>query len=461
MALFSYLLILLFGLAAWVTYRALTKSTAHIASLVACSGALIGVGLVSLWHYATLLVIGHLSVLGVIVGDGLLSLLLGIYIYARRPAHMFELLKEDMLAVWKSDDGEPQRGRMVILGLMFLAGILIVWWMWIMPRTQWDIWITWEQHARFVTRDEGRYWRQLFEAARPGDGWFRHTDYPFLWPLAISRAWIYAGSESVWSVWGLIVIFLISALYGVAAIAREFGQNTRAPLVGGLLLLSQPVYFYWATSRYAEGPLATYMLVACAFLLLAKYEKEASSRRLFICLSALAAGCAAWTKNEGMMFLLPYAAATAMCRFSKKELLLVFCWISAFVAVVFVHKTYVAPPGDLTLSIMLQNAHQLLDPTRYYLIAQYVLKHAAITLLGVISIILIYRGRPIFNKKIGILYLVLLLQFGGYMLTYLLTPHALQWHLPTSFERVWMQLWPIVSLTIALSFDGPEKGATE
>ena len=111
MALFSYLLILLFGLAAWVTYRALTKASAHIASLVACSGALIGVGLVSLWHYATLLITGQLSVSGVIVGDGLLSLLLGIYIYVRRPAHMFEVLKEDMLAVWKSDDGVPNEGE--------------------------------------------------------------------------------------------------------------------------------------------------------------------------------------------------------------------------------------------------------------------------------------------------------------------------------------------------------------
>lgn len=452
MAIFSYLLILLSAQAVWVNYRrTLPRTKAHVAALVWCAGLVVSVAIISLFHYALLLATGYLSHLLVIASDGLLSTLLVWYIYSHRPPRMMSLLFSDLQSVWKYDGVASSGGQKVLVGLMFLAGVATLWWMWIMPRMQWDIWITWEQHARFIIREEGRYWRQLFEAARPGDGWFRHTDYPFLWPLAISRAWIYAGSESVWSVWGLIVIFLTSALYGVAAIAREFGQNTRAPLVGGLLLLSQPVYFYWATSRYAEGPLATYMLVACAFLLLAKYEKEASSRRLFICLSALAAGCAAWTKNEGMMFLLPYAAATAMCRFSKKELLLVFCWISAFAAAVFVHKTYVAPPGDLTFSAMIQNAHQLLDPARYYLIAQYVLKHVAITLLGVISIILIYRGRPIFNKKIGILYLVIALQFGGYMLTYLLTPHTLSWHLPTSFERIWIQLWPIVSLTIALS----------
>ena len=461
MALFSYLLILLFGLAAWVSYRALPKASAHIASLVACSGALIGVGLVSLWHYATLLVIGHLSVLGVIVGDGLLSLLLSIYIYARRPAHMFEVLKGDMLAVWKSDDGAPQRGRMVILGLMFLAGILIVWWMWIMPRTQWDIWITWEQHARFVTRDEGRQWRELFVAARAGDGWFRHTDYPFLWPLAISRAWIYAGGESVWSAWGLIMLVVVTTTYAVMAVAKECAARTQSTIVAGLLLLTQPIYFYWATTRYGEGPLSAYMLLAAVFLLLAHFAKDASRRALFIALFSLAAGCGAWTKNEGIMFLVPLALAAMMSRLSKKELILAACSISPFLIALLVHKTYVAPPGDLTLSVLVQNIPQLFMPQRYFHIGQYLLKHGAISMLGIVSILLIYQSAASFSRKYWILYLVLVLQFGGYMLTYLLTPHALQWHLPTSFERVWMQLWPIVSLTIALSFDGQGKRTTE
>jgi len=268
MTLFSYLLILLFGHAAWVMYRTLPNPKRHIASLVWFGGQVMGVGILSLIHYGVLLLTGHLSVWVVVLGDGLLALLLGGYVYIRRPTHMWRQLVLDLFDVWKSDGTSAQRGRSVIVALMVLAGGAIVWWMWIMPRMQWDIWITWEQHARFITRDEGRAWRQLFVAARPGDGWFRHTDYPFLWPLAISRAWIYAGAESVWSVWGLIALFLTSALYAVMAAAKEYGAHTRSTLIGGLLLLTQPVYFYWATTRYGEGPLSAYMLLAAVFLFL-------------------------------------------------------------------------------------------------------------------------------------------------------------------------------------------------
>ena len=165
------------------------------------------------------------------------------------------------------------------------------------PYGDWDAWAIYNLRARSIYRS-GYDWRDGFSGLL-----FRsHPDYPLLLPLCVVRAWIYAAGEStaaprlIGGVFMLATIGLVPSAIG-ALRGRAQACIAVAVLLGNAYLLRH------ASSQYADVPLMFYFAAAIALLVLHdEVAHEEGSGAL--ALAGLAAGLAAWTKNEGLLLLI-------------------------------------------------------------------------------------------------------------------------------------------------------------
>lgn len=447
---FTYATLFWYGLIPWLLYRRTAKAQPHIAAVVYLGGVAAAIGVLSVVHYFVLLAFNRYTVELVTAVEAVLLVGASIVIRLLSIANMRRLLADDLLWVprqlW-----QDRLGRAVVVILPLILTLAAWAWIWLMPRQQWDIWITWEQHARFVVRDHGTQWRALFVATRPGDGWFRHTDYPFLWPLALSRLWLLQGGEWVWLEIGYVLFFALATVYAVAAAAYQVTRSRTSMLFAVLLLASQPVALYWMSIRYAEAPLALYMILA-ATMLTAVSGSVGRQRLLLGVLAVVFAACGVWTKNEGAPFFVIIVLLMLHLRMARALLWGVLFSLPLLI-VYAIHKLSIAPPGDLSVGILLARWPQLVDMTGYRLVGMYVVKHAAIGALGAIAWSAFLTVRRV-HRPNRIITTLFLLQFLGYVAVYLLTPHGTLWHLTTSYERLWMHLIPLLCVVVAsaLSF---------
>ncbi len=162
---------------------------------------------------------------------------------------------------------------------------------------EWDAWAIWNLHARFLFRGGGMgYVDPIME--------WTHPDYPLLVPLTVVRGWLLGWGESVW------VPAVIGPVYTLAgAGVVYFGLARYHGLVSARLalicLMAAPVVSQNAAGQLADSPLAVNVLLVVASCWLG------AARPRLLLLAGLAAGLAAWTKNEGLLVLPALAGALA------------------------------------------------------------------------------------------------------------------------------------------------------
>jgi 4-amino-4-deoxy-L-arabinose transferase-like glycosyltransferase len=160
-----------------------------------------------------------------------------------------------------------------------------------MPHGNWDGWAIWNTHARFLYRD-GPNWKNDI-------GYSFHGDYPLLSPSIAARFWRYAGQE-VPEAGAFLGIVL--ALSGIAILALTLSE-LRDSFIGTLLaivLTGTTFYIDHASSQYADVPLSFFILATIALLCL---HDGREGERGTLALAGFTAGCAGWTKNEGLLFI--------------------------------------------------------------------------------------------------------------------------------------------------------------
>ena len=154
----------------------------------------------------------------------------------------------------------------------------------------------WNLHARFLERDGGAYWTALFSKTLS----WTHPDYPLLIPALIAQFWAVLHTESV--IVPIAVAFFFT--FGNAAVligaVRHFRGWNQA-LIAGAFLLGSAELIEQGVVQYANLPLAFFMASALALLC---FEDAKSS-----VLAGAMAGFAAWTKNEGLLFVVVLIAA--------------------------------------------------------------------------------------------------------------------------------------------------------
>jgi hypothetical protein len=350
------------------------------------------------------------------------------------------------------------------------------------PHGRWDAWLIWNLHARFLFRG-GNHWREAFAS---GLDW-SHWDYPLLLPLAIARSWNYMGGESlpVPAVMAALFTFLtLGLLCSSLALLRDMSQG----FLAGMILLGTPFFIAMGAAQFADIPLAFFILLTLALLLVPARSAEGGEGALI--LAGLAAGMCAWTKNEGLLFL-PVATAglfgtmvpTGGWRQAFRRTAAFLAGALPVLLIVFSFKLRLAPVNDLMAGFSLESlSGKLLDWDRYAVIARAFfitgisftqglidvragmhLNPGAVNII-LLAVYLLYAGIRIGREdRPGLLQTgaILLLMPAGYFLVYVMTPLDLAYHLATSLNRLFLQLWPSVILLVFMIAGTPEEAVNK
>jgi hypothetical protein len=331
------------------------------------------------------------------------------------------------------------------------------------PHGEWDACMIWNLRARFLYRVTDDNWRDTFTPL------IWHTDYPLFVPATVARCWLHVGED-----WTLVPFALALLLVGLTAgllvsglnLLRSGGQGWLA----GTVLLCSSTYVHTARMQYADVPLGFFLLATAVCFTF--HDRGGRAGRFFPALAGAMAGFAAWTKNEGLLFLaaavlarLVVAARERRWRVAAGEL----AWFGAGLApaglTLLYFKTQLAPPNDLVAGQGASTLARIGDLARHEQIlralATDVWQVAPYMVLILAAYALLVGRPPVERRTPGVVGPALLLAFMavGYYLVYLTTPYDLAWHLRTSSSRLVAQLWPLTLFALFLATGTLEEAA--
>jgi hypothetical protein len=342
----------------------------------------------------------------------------------------------------------------------------------------WDAFSIWNLHARFLFLG-GPHWRDGFSPLIP----WSHPDYPLLLPAAIAHFWSFVGHDTpaVPGIIGLLFTFsTVGLLFSVLSILR----GRTAAMLGATVLLATPAFVELGTSQYADVPLSFFVLATVSLLCLhdSRARDNASHRSSgLLALAGLAAGCAAWTKNEGLLFLstILLARLLTLIRYGRSSVAAVARQLEPLLVtaapvllLVAYFKHFIAPPGDL-FSDGTTALHKLVVPARYWAIVKWYVKGFLrfghwLAIPGTLLLIAFYfaagkrlRETELTEAELGLRtsILALGLTLAGYFAVYLITPYDIYWHLRFSLPRLFLQLWPSAIFVFFLSITENQSSA--
>jgi 4-amino-4-deoxy-L-arabinose transferase-like glycosyltransferase len=337
-------------------------------------------------------------------------------------------------------------GAMVLLGAMVYFTAIER-----KPQGAWDTWMIYNRAARFIYRG-GEHWRDAFS---PHLYWFFHADYPPLVALNTAAGWEALGQEAVrvpMLVGGAFLFGCAGLLFTGLNMYKTLGQAALALLV----LFGISDFVEVGAGQIADVPLAFFILATgiLVFLYALKAQKG------LLVLAGASAGLAAWTKNEGLVFLLVSLVGLGVAY--RKEWKRIFPWyvlgLAAPVAILVYFKVALAPPGDLFVDLASQ-ARQIADTSRHFEI----LKQLGLDLRSLINwplfvmyaLVLGIEGSRLRSSAFIACLVIILLQLAGYYSILLISPHAVLWHV-SALYRLLLQIGPLIVFLFFSAVKPPE-----
>jgi hypothetical protein len=238
-------------------------------------------------------------------------------------------------------------------------------------------------------------------------------------------------------------------------------------LLAGTLLTGTASFVALSAALYGDVPLSFYILATLALLCLQdRYPEDLR----FSALAGLMAGFAAWTRNEGMIFVVAVlvARAFALARFRERagivpQLLRLLAGLAAPLAVVVFFRLRLGGPSDVfsvPASVILKH---LSDVGRWILTAEglvIVLFNFGRFLIPIALALALYWYLVRFQvdrrdrASLATAGIALGLTLAAQLLGDLLLTDNLALEINTSFERILLQLWPAGLLMFFLA-SGP------
>lgn len=323
----------------------------------------------------------------------------------------------------------------------------------------WDAFAIWNLRARFLFLG-GSNWRNTSMIP------WSHPDYPLLIPASIAHLWTFLNYDDP-LIPAAVALLLTFASVGLLFLSLSMLRGRVAAMLASLTLLATPFFIEQGVWQYADIPLSFFFLATMALLAISDEQSLSGESRSsgFMALAGIAAGFAAWTKNEGILFLFAtfLSRQIVFLRAGRKRdnstassshhsaAFLLGC--APLILVIVYFKLWIAPPGDLFTSAG-SMLHRLLEPARFETAIKKVFVHGLFTFgdwLGIPGTVLLLafyfiagRGDPARGLATGhrASVLALFLMFVGYFCVYLITPYNLFWHLRFSLDRLFLQLWP-------------------
>ena len=310
------------------------------------------------------------------------------------------------------------------------------------PEGGWDATMIWILRARDL------FAGRTLAVALPAEQTWSHPDYPLLLPGALAELWTIQGH------WGQAAPIALAAIYAictvvllVSAVGQRVGLNVG--LFAGTLLLATPSFAMEASTREADVPLAAELLVAVLLASEALRCHDLAQRSRLLLGAGLACGLAAWTKNEGVVFSL----AMFFCLLARRPTAdgardaAAFALGCAPVALlIFFFKTQLAPPNDLFVGNVWS---RLWRPARFGELVWLMVRRLVLFQVWGLTLVsaIVATGwlwwkparRPTTDRP---LWQTLASAVIGVALIYQVSPHDLGWHVRSSIDREFLQLWP-------------------
>jgi hypothetical protein len=324
------------------------------------------------------------------------------------------------------------------------------------PHGDYDAQAIWNLRARSVYR-LGDAWEQAFS---PLINRNFHMDYPLLIPLSVAGGWNTLGRE-VLRVPSILSILFLFGLAGIVYMTTAYLRSSSQAALALILLLATPGLLLYSTFQTADVPLTYFFVGSVSLFVLGANERNKS----LLFLSGIMAGLAAWTKNEGIPFVL-IMLFCALLVFGFRNVLAKFLLAGmAFpLATVILFKIFLSANNDLfTQNPLSEILSKLLDPERYLQILTHLISE--LIRLGdwpiSIVVVLLAYGAIMGVRKSSTLaerisWLIPTLQFLVYLFIYVITPRDLEWHLNYSMSRLLMHIFPLGLLSFFLLVNTPE-----
>jgi len=352
------------------------------------------------------------------------------------------------------DASAPSGSAPVWLWILLGVGVLMAFLTYLMlhgaaPHGEWDAWSIWNLRARFLFR------AQEFVSPFSSAIEWTHPDYPLLIPSVIALLWHAAGGESTRIVGAVGLLFLVSAVAAPFYAVRLLRGSGLAALCA-LSILGASSLVRIGASLYADVPLAAFIVIAGSFLVYGLEVESAGMGPLF--LTGLAAGFAAWTKNEGLLFCLSLAAAhlfsvSAVSDVPRRmrTLFPLLAGMAAVIALAGYFKIRLAPANDL---VNASNASiigvRIADSSRYWVtfwaFVSESLTFGSILVPPVIVFsawLALVRLRALLSGAALLPIVTVAVQLAGYFAIYVAAPNDLDWQLNTSLPRLLLHVWPL------------------
>jgi hypothetical protein len=334
------------------------------------------------------------------------------------------------------------------------------------PHGAWDASMIWNLRARFLFHG-GEQWQTAFSnLLGPGT----HADYPLLVPGAVARAWSLSGSDTVAVPVLLAAIFTFATagiLVGSLAALRGRSQG----MLAGIVLFATLDYTWAGPSQLADVPFAFYVLATLVALALAGAGPRRRSGWLAV--AGTSAGLAAWTKNEGLLFVAVLLAVQfvasvrrSLWRYTWPQVAALTLGLAPFLSLVVAFKWGIAPQNDLVAALSLPDIlERLTSGWRYGVVMSglaTLLSSFSGWLLSAPLVLVVYLAAVGVRVEAGrreVLVtgaLTIGLLLAGYFVVYIITPRDLAWHVETSMYRLNLHVWPSLLFLIFMAARLPE-----
>ena len=430
--------------------------------LKSCLAAGLGFGISSCCFFLWLILGGSSGSSFALMETALFVIFTGIYFRGIRARNYTE---EAVLL--PSSDSKPKIQKYLVIAFYaaFICTLVsFVLYTLVHPRGNWDAWAIWNMRARFMFR-AGAQWRTAFSPLIN----FSHTDYPLLIPCLVARCWYYIGHETV------AAPALVSAIFTFATVGLAFSsiavlRGESQGYLAGLVLLGTPVFIQVGTFQYADIPLGFFFMAT--MILFSLYEDSLSRKYNFLFLAGITAGLSAWTKNEGLLFVLSIVIVRFALvlpakgwRIYLKEMVFFTMGLIPVLIILLYFKTELVPPNYLFAWQEFQSIlEKLTDLSRYIQITKAFVRDT-LQYFGHWMVFIIYiflLGAKIHEKHKPGVYtcsLVLCLMLAGYFSVYVITPYKLAGQLKSSLSRLLSQLWPSFVFLYFMIVNPPERSS--
>ncbi len=308
--------------------------------------------------------------------------------------------------------------------------------------------------------------------ALPQDSWLSdlknagyHPDYPLMLGASIGRVWMYAGQSS--TLVPISIHFLITFSTVFLLVAAVWRIKALKPgIIAGMILVGTPFFLRDGAEAQQADVALSFFVLATMFLLVWKDLSDKKSSGL-LTLAGLNAGLAAWTKNEGILFLL----GVAIIRFglvayffglkdARKEMKYLGLGLAPVLLVLIYFKTQIAPTSDLIAAQRYDAAlSRLTDFPRYLQILKaFITEMLSFSRWQIypfaLGAYLYFSGVDLASRKKKLAFFsvagIIATMLTGYYLVYLTTYLDLHYHIRTSLSRILLHLWPLTLFAVFL-----------